>query len=282
MTDPIWKGSWYLQYSATPPYNELPVSGGPGTTNVRGVDATSALFAYLLYLDQRLTGSSALARTYSSNAQAALDFVINRNLDTDGLSWSSWLYYSVPKQWQLYLEKYSADQGDVYLGMHAGALLYNQAKYGPIATTLMTKTPVSNFNTTQNRYAIGLNSDGTLDNSTNGYSEGFAQGYLFWIWGNTTQDQAGMAWLRTKVHSNGSVITKTNAPAYSLNVAMLGLGDNGLAAPAPVTSFTWLVNNTYVAGTGGVYDSLKSGDRIEYDNVAGFCSASLLGFLPFD
>jgi hypothetical protein len=282
MTDPFWKGSWYLQYSANPPYNEIPVSGGPGTTNVRGVDATSALFVYLLYLDQRLTGSDALVQIYCDNAQTALGFIINHNLDTDGLSWSSWLYYSEPKKWQLYLEKYSADQGDVYLGMHAGALLYDQAMYRPRANTLMTETPASIFNIKENRYAVGLNSDGTLDNSTDGYSEGFAQGYLSWMWGQITQNESGMAWLRTKVLSNGSIITKANAPAYSLNVAMLGLGDNGLGGPAPVTSFTWLVNNTYDAGTGGVEDSLKSGDHIEFDNVTGFCAASLLGFVPFD
>ena len=282
MTDTTWRGSWYLQYSSIPPYDEIPVSGGPGTTNVRGVDATSALFVYLLYLDQRLTGCNALVQTYANHAQAALDFIINHNLDSDGLSWSSWLYYSAPKQWELYQEKYSADQGDVYLGMHAGALIYGSSAYASAADTLMTKTPVSIFNPSQKRYAIGMFADGTLDNSTDGYSEGFAQGYLSWMWGNTPQNQEGMTWFRSKVGSNGSIVTKSGAPAYSLNVAMLGLGDNGLAVAAPVKSFAWLINKTYVPSNGGVYDSLESGDTIEFDNVTGFCAASLFGFLPFD
>lgn len=280
MTDPTWKGSWYLQYSSTPPYAEVPVSGGSGTTNVRGVDATSSLFVYLLYLDYRLTGSKTLSQTYSANAQNALNFIINHNLDTDGLSWSSWLYYTSSQSWQIYQEKYSADQGDVYLGMHAGAILYSSTTYANEATLLMTKTPVSIFNTSEKRYALGLFADGTLDNSTDGYSEGFAQGYLSWMWGNTTQNQDGMTWFRTKVQKNGSVVTLKGAPAYSLNVAMLGLGDNGVSAAAPVSSFTWLINNTY-RSNGGVYDSLASGDEIDYDNVEGFTIISLLGFLPY-
>jgi hypothetical protein len=166
--------------------------------------------------------------------------------------------------------------------MHAGALIYGSSTYASVADTLMTKTPVSIFNTSQKRYAIGMFADGTLDNGTDGYSEGFAQGYLSWMWGNTTQNQEGMTWFRSKVGSNGSIVTKSGAPAYSLNVAMLGLGDNGLAVAAPVKSFAWLVSKTYVSSNGGVYDSLQSGDTIEFDNVTGFCAASLFGFLPFD
>lgn len=45
MSDPRWKGSWYFVYSArTGPH--LPSSPGPGMTDGRGVDATSALFTY--------------------------------------------------------------------------------------------------------------------------------------------------------------------------------------------------------------------------------------------
>lgn len=282
MTSTHWRGSWYLQYSATPPYREFPAPGGPGATNVRGVDATSALFVYLLYLDHRLTGSNALVRTYYRNAQAALDFVITRDLARgNGLSSSSWLYYPASRQWRLYKEEYAADQGDVYLGMRAASLLYHSVRYAAIADTLRQKTPVSIFNAAEGRYALGLSSDGTLDNETDGYDEGFTQGYLSWIWGNTAQDRAGMKWLRARVRGDGAIVTKANAPAYSLNVAMLGLGDIGVAVSAPGKSFSWMLSHTYDARNGGVYDSLRAGDRIEYDNVAAFCSMGLLRFAPF-
>jgi hypothetical protein len=72
MSDPRWKGSWYYVYSASPPYAEIPTSPGAGISDARGVDATSTLFAYLLYLDQRLTGNKSLAQKYEPNARASV------------------------------------------------------------------------------------------------------------------------------------------------------------------------------------------------------------------
>src|SRR6266567_3557738 len=90
MGDPRWKGSWYFVYSAKTG-DHLRSSPGPGMMDARGVDATSALFPYLLYLDKRLSHSSALADRYAAHGRAALDFVIRENLASDGLSQSSWL-----------------------------------------------------------------------------------------------------------------------------------------------------------------------------------------------
>lgn len=141
MTDAAWKGSWRYVYSAAPPFAPIPTSPGAGIADVRGVDATSSLFVYLLYLHRRLTGSDTLARNYASNAKSALEFVIAHNLDKHGFSQSSWQRHISDGQWHLYAFRYSADQGDVYLGMQAGALLYHVSSYERIARFLKQSTP---------------------------------------------------------------------------------------------------------------------------------------------
>lgn len=282
----IWRGSWYLQYSSRPPYAEVPApSNGGRIVNVRGVDATSSLFVYLLYLDQRLTGNSTLVRQYSNNAQAALNFVVNRNADTTtdlghGLFYGSWLLGKTTHTWSVYKEEYADDQGDDYLGFHAGALLYNKNKYGAVATTIKRRTPAVIWNTKSLMYATGL-SGNVLDNSLDGYDEGMSQGYLAWMWGNTTKDQDGMTWLRRHVLHSGAIQTDLKRPAYSLNIGLLGMGDASLGAPAPSTSFAYLVNTAQDTNNGGVHDTLNSTDLTEYDNVAGFSILGLLGFQAF-
>jgi hypothetical protein len=281
MTAPMWKGSWFLQYNVNPPFDELPTPQSSTVSDVRGVDATSALFAYLLYLDKKITRSDALAKQYEVNARAALDFVINRNLDVDGFSWSSWQLFTSDNQWHLFQFKYSADQGDVYLGMHAGELLYNDSKYANVATNLRTNVPQAFFSITDGRYALALDNNNALDTSTNGFIEGFAQGYLSWMWGPIPENQAAMAWLRIKVLPDGSAVTMDGAPAYSLTEAMLGLGDLGVHHAQPVASFNWLVANTFDKSTGGVADTAVASDTTEFTNVTSFTEISLLGFPAF-
>lgn len=277
MTDPLWKGSWCYVYSATPPYAPIPTSPGAGITDVRGVDATSTLFVYLLYLDQKLTGSDTLVRTYAVNAQAALDFVIKHNLDKDGFSWSSWQQHASDGQWHLYAFKYSADQGDVYLGMQAGSLLYHSSEYERVARFLKENTPLRFFSKTTGRYGLGLNQKGALDPTP--YV--FAQGYLPWMWGNTLQNRQALSWLRSRVRSDGSPIEPDSKPASSLSVAVLGMAASALKRPEPLQSFRWLTTKPYDPASGGVHETAgpKSG---EYDNVAGLCAISLLGFMPFN
>jgi len=276
MTDPLWKGSWRYVYSATAPYAAIPTSPGKGITDVRGVDATSTLFVYLLYLDQKLTGNEALARTYETNAQAALDFVVQHNIDEDGFSWSSWQQHASDGKWHLWAFKYSADQGDVYLGMQAGAELYHSSEYARIAHFLREKTPQRFFLQAKGRYGLGLNEKGALDPTP--YV--FAQGYLPWIWGDTPENRRALGWLRSKVRRDGSFAEPDGKPAASLSVAMLGMAATALRQPEPAKSFRWLMTIPYDPATGGVRDTRISTSH-EYNNVAGFCSISLSGFVPF-
>jgi len=282
MSDPRWKGSWYYVFSANPPYEHIATSAGPGITDARGVDATSALFAYLLYLDQRLSGSNKLPQTYTANAHAALDFVIHHNLDADGLSRSSWQLYAADGKWHFYQEKYSADQGDVYLGMHAGEILYRDAQYGHVAETLRSQTLSRIFAASLARYGLGLDQDGKLDASDDGNSAAFSQGYLSWIWGDNAQSREALKWLQSKIQSDGSIVSIPGKPAYSLNVAMLALADKSLRKPAPVKSLRWLIDTTYDRETGGVRHSSDPGDRHELNNETAFILLGYLGFLPFE
>jgi hypothetical protein len=280
MNDRRWKGSWYFVYSAKTG-GHLPSPPGPGMMDARGVDATSALFPYLLYLHQRLSHSSALAERYAGHGRAALDFIIRENLAADGLSQSSWLQREKDKQWTLFEERYSADQGDVYLGMHAGQLLYRDPRYGRVAEELRTKTPAMIFDTGQRRYALGRDSAGGLTSTDDGISAAFSQGYLTWIWGDTRENRQGTEWLRAKVKADGSIVTVPGKPSYSLTVAMLGAADAGLAAPARAEALQWLLSHTYDPKTGGVHHSPDPKDKTESNNEAGFCIIAFVRFLPF-
>jgi len=277
MTDPLWKGSWRYMYSAIPPFAAIPTSVGADISGVRGVDATSALFAYLLYLHKRVTGSDTLARTYEGNARAALDFVIQHNFDKDGFSQSSWQLHSSDDQWHVYAFKYSADQGDVYVGMRAGSILYHVAEYERIARFLKQSTPQRFFVKAEGRYALGLNEKGELDPTP--YV--FVQGYLAWMWGDTPENREAVAWLRSKVRANGSFDDESGMSGSSLSVAMLSLASAALRQSPPSQSLQWLLTTPYDSASGGVHETadLKS---YEYNNVAGFCLMSLLRFLPFD
>ena len=280
MRDPRWKGSWYLAYSAKSG-EHIPTAPGPGMSDARGVDATSALFVYLLYLDQRLSGNKTLINTYAANGRAALDFVIHNNLAADGFSQSSWLLSSKNSEWMLFREKYSADQGDVYLGMHAGNLLYRYPRYRHIAEFLRRETPRRMFLTKEHRYSLGINEHGQLDASDDGNGAAFSQGYLTWMWGDTKQNRTATQWLRSKVKPDGSIVTLPEKPSYSLNIAMLGMADAALSNPPPLQSLRWLIKTTYDAKTGGIRHSPEPSDKSESNNEAAFCVIAYLRFPPF-
>jgi hypothetical protein len=278
MTDPAWKGSWRYVFSPDPPFNPVPTSPeDPKLSDVRGVDATSTLFVYLLDLDKQLTGSDALSQKFAANAQAALDFVINHNLDKDGFSWSSWQFHVEDHQWHRYEFKFSADQGDVYLGMRAGGRLYKSPKYRSFADFLQRETPRKFFSDSDHRYAMGLRDNGTPDPTP--YV--FAQGYLPWMWGNIKENQAATEWLRAKVRADGSIIDKPGETPSSLSVAVLSMASAALKNSQPEKSLQWLVSAPADEKTGGVHENLTKNSHV-YNNVAGFCVIALTGFLPFE
>lgn len=278
MSDPAWRGSWYYAYASVPPYAPLPVPA-PGAQAVRGVDATSALFAYLLYLDSRLTGSGALAAQYAVNGRAALDFVRTRDLDADGLTWNAWQQNPATGAWHLYDFQYTADQGDVYLGMQAGRLLYGDSPYGPIADRLRSQIPALLFSPSLNRYGRGRDEQG-LHTALHGFTGLFPQGYLPWVLSDSPENRDALSWLQRRVRGNGSIRTTPESKAYSLSVALLGMAERSLGQPEPDRSYRWLIAHAYDPGTGGVHDTLNR-RTAEYDNVAGFCIIGLSGFLPF-
>ena len=284
MSDSTWNGSWMYAYDYNSPYNAIPTSpGDPSISDVRGVDATSTLFVYLLYLYQHLTGDDTLTVVYENNARAALDFVINHNLDSDGYSWSSWQKWVSDNQWHLWKFKYAADQGDVWLGLKAGALLYDLTLYGPYADFIENNAPAHFFDVSEGRFCLGIDDAGVKDWSIDGFDGIFPNGYLPWLWCSTPETEAAYNWLQSYVHTDGS-IQVNSGDAYAASVALYGLATFSLNHPQPTQSFLWL-NKTPTNGgpyddtNGGVHDT-PNWNESEYDNIAGFSAMAMMGWTP--
>jgi len=278
MTDPQWRGSWFYAYSSTPPYAPLPTSpDDPAIIDVRGVDATSALFVYLLYLHANLSGSNALAQQYKAHATAALDFVLTNNQSPDGFFYSSWQQWKSDGQWHLWPFRYAADQGDVYLGMFSGGALYNDSRYKNAAQHLKQQTPVTFFDAARGRYAVGINEDGSLESELDGFNGIFPQGYLGWVFGNNQTSQAALGWLTARVQSDGSLVCYPGDPRFSLSAALYAMSSAALGKPFPAKTMDWMLANTYDSSDGGIRDTLDKNSE-KYPNVAGFSVAALLEF----
>lgn len=174
MAVPRWRGSWFYAYSALAPFDPIPTSSGKGVRDVRGADATSALFAYLVWLHRELSGNASLARDLEPNVRAALDFILARNRARDGLFASSWLLRG--GRWRLWRFRYSADQGDVYLGLHAGSLLYGDPDYTAAADLLADRVERAFYLRRQGRFALGTDPDGTRDRSMGGSTRSSPRG----------------------------------------------------------------------------------------------------------
>lgn len=279
MVDPAWKGSWRYVYSMTPPYDPVPTSPGAGVADVRGVDATSALFVYLLYRDRQLTGSTALVTQYGANARAALDFVLAHNINPSGFSGSSWQRATGSTTWTFWPYEYAADQGDVYLGMNGGALLFpDNPKYAAKAQFLRANAPTQFYLTSEQRYAVGRDPDSPLDTDL-GIDTIFPQGYLPWVFGSNTQSASSVQWLINQTHADGSINSPSTDPAYALSnvILLLGAGTQGIQPPS--TTLPWIVNNVLDTTTYGLRDYPRSPD--EETNVSGFAVAALLGAKAF-
>ncbi|WP_246326969.1 hypothetical protein [Burkholderia guangdongensis] len=279
MTDPTWKGSWRYAYSFNPPYNAIPTSPGAGIADVRGVDATSALFVYLLYQDQRLTGSNALVNQYGANARAALDFVLAKNINPSGYSGSSWQLPNGSSTWQFWGYEYAADQGDVYLGMNAGGLLFpDNPAYASKAAFLKANVPSQFYLASQQRYAVGRDTGSPLDTDL-GIDTIFPQGYLPWVLGANTQSIGAVQWLIGQTGADGSIHSPSTDPAYALSNVVLLLGAGTLGIQPPSTTLPWLMNNVVDPTSYGIHDYPGSPDL--ETNVSGFAVVALLGTPAF-
>lgn len=275
MADPRWRGSWRYAYAAEPPYKAIATSPGAGIVDARGVDATSALFVYLLGLHQRLTGSDRLAAELEPNARAALDFVLADNRISGGFFASSWQLHK-DGTWHLWRFQYAADQGDVRLGMRAGARLYADPDYAEAAAFLTDRIPRSLFSHRHGRYALGLDASGARDMSREGFNGIFPQGYLPWMLGPSLESRRSFAWLRSAMRRSGAVVAWRSGPAYTLSAAMLGLAARGADRPWPARSRRWLLRVPFDRRTGGFRDTAAPGSP-EYVNVAAFAILALLG-----
>jgi hypothetical protein len=277
MIDPRWRGSWYYAFSAKSPYDPVPVPIGKGIVNVRGVDATSALFVYLLYVHSRIAGSGTLSARYEENARAALDFIIAHNKKPDGSFSSSWQQWKTDRRWHLWPYCYSADQADVYLGTQAGWLLFADSRYRAAAAGLEKVSRSEFFSAANQRYALGRDEDGDIDLDFEGFNGIFPQGYLPWAFGNNPENQAACQWLQGRVTADGSLSCYGRDPLYSLSVAIYALAASALGLPPVTRSLDWLIENNYDALDGGVRDSALPGSE-KYANVAGFTIMALLRF----
>jgi len=278
MSNTKWRGSFRYAYSAKSPYAPLVISPGDGVTDVRGVDATSGLFVYLLFLHKKITGSDVLVNKYAQSARAALDFVLKNNWGKDGFSLSSWQL--INGTWKRWNYEYTADQMDVYLGMVAGGALYDGAdkRYQKAADFLKTNVPSAFYLTAKKRYAIGRDIGSPGDTGLDGFDGIFPQGYLPWILGKSTQNLAAFRWLKSGVKSDGG-LAFSSTRKYSLSAAMFILAAVSLGETAPSATIQWLRTVPFDKKTGGIRDTSSSSSGL-ISNVSGFSLMALLGTPP--
>ena len=259
-----WDGSWWYVYDRDG--GRLPAPPETGAADIRGVDSTSALFVYLLYLDQQCAGSRALADRYRAHAAAALDFLLTKSRTEAGFT-AGFFEKDGAGVWRRCGCCYAADQGDVWLGLQAGALLYGNAEYAQAADLLREKVPEVFFSGARRRYCAGVE-DGRQDWSEQGFAPIQSQGFLPWLWGDTEQNRASVGWLRERM-------AEVRPEEYFLSAAFLGLGEQGLGGAFSDSAAAWLLENGLDPASGGVYDSPR--DHTETVNTAAFCALALLG-----
>jgi hypothetical protein len=274
MVDTHWRGSWFYAYSAKPPYAPVATSLEGGIEDIRGVDSTSSLFVYLLYLHKKVTGRDGLVKQYEANARAALDFVLAKNRSKDGFFYNAW--HRRNGRWQLWKHQYAADQADNYLGLRAGSLLYDgpDRYYGRAADSIRTKLPSAFFSSSLGRYATGRQEDGGLDDAV-GINMVFPQGYVPWVFGLSAENTQVYNWFCRGVQADGRLVLFSDDPGYSLAVLIFALAAASLNMPSPQASLQWLLSNTYDPKDGGVRDELDPNSN-KYSNVAGFTVLALL------
>lgn len=280
MSDPDWRGSWYYTYQATPPYAPTPISPGGGFVDARGVDSTSALFVYLLYLHQELSGSDELAAEFRSHARAALNFILKRNQDEDSpFTFSSW-HLQPSGEWHQYRYQYAADQGDVYLGLVAGSRLYESSRggrFGQAAANIEQQFNDTFYSKSKKLYASGVDEEGSANTAIESFDGIFPQGYLPWVFGDSSAARAAFSVLKAAERDDGSLVFFPGDPRYSLSVAVYAMAATGLDEPTPTAAIDWALRTTYNKRTGTIRDTatLRSA---AFSNVIGLSIVALLGF----
>jgi hypothetical protein len=281
MTDPEWRGSFRYQYATSAPYAPIATSPGAGIRDVRGVDTTSALFVYLLGLHARITGNAALAQEFAAQAKAALNFVLTKDrMGDDPFTYSSWQQPEGGTTWQRYEYQYAADQGDVYLGLRAGAALYESGmdrRYAQAAQAIVDGVSAAFFLPREGRFAVGRSGPGAPDESFEGFNGVFAQGYLGWVFGNAPETESAYRWLAGKATANGSLVCFDGDPRYTLSASTLVMAARRLGKTEPVASVDWLAAQ---GKDGQLRDSADPQSSV-LSNCAGFALMALLGFEPF-
>ncbi len=274
MAPPRWRGSYWYAYRATPPYPHLALSPGGDVADVRGVDATSALLAYDVWLYTRLSGDRKLARTLRARVLAAVDFVLHRNRAADGFFYSSWQRRRGAPDWRLWRYQYTADQADVWLGMTAAARLYGKARHRKVSRDLRRDVARSFYLPGPARFALGR-AGGRDEVALEGFNGIFPQGYLAWVFPAGPQTRAALAWLAGCVEPSGAPRCRPGSPAYSLSAAVLALGERRAGGDAAGAALDWVLRTTFDPATGAVGDSDRD-RRAAYSNVAGFTALALL------
>jgi hypothetical protein len=281
MSEPAWRGSFRYKYAISAPYAPIETSPGAGIRDVRGVDTTSALFVYLLGLHVRITGKESFAQEFAAQGTAALDFVLTKDhTGDDPFAYSSWQLPTDGASFQRYDYQYAADQGDVYLGLRAGAALYESGmggRYAKAAQAIADGVTTAFFLAREGRFAVGRSGPGKPDESFEGFNGVFAQGYLGWVFGSAPETESAYRWLAGKATADGSLVCFEGDPRYTLSASTLIMAARRLAKAEPTASANWLAAQ---AEGGRVRDSAESQSSV-LSNCAGFALMALLGFEPF-
>lgn len=265
MGDPFWAGSFPLYFTA-PTY--------AGNYNTRGVDATSSLFVYCVYLHQRLSGSTALRDKYEPQIRAALSFLDAHNTGADGFSLSSWV------NGKLWAYEYAADQVDVYLGWEAARIMFpTQQHYADRAAFYRDNIQKTFFLAGKGRYSIGRDAGSALETTFDGFDGIFPNGYLPWALGPSDLNAKALKWLESCTQPDGSMRIGKQTRSYALTVGVYLCGCVATGRAPQQSSIDWLCNSMFDSRTGGVNDS--TADITKYSNVAGFSVVGLLGFTAF-
>ncbi len=275
-TEGPWRGSWFYSYdcrSGAP----AEVSPGADAQNARGVDSTSALFLYLVWVYEKLTGDDSLTKRLEPNLKAALNFFLRARLP-NGFFRSSWLFKD--GRWTPFDFSYASDQGDCYLGLMAGWMLLGDSEALRYALELRALLPRL-FDYESGSYFLGVYADGEGEKIKD-VADSFALGYLPWVFGPSPENFLSLLWLERHQEGDGGFrIGKQRArlalPAvvYVLGMEALGLGESSSARRAK----EWFLRLRCRGG--GIRDS-ESPDAPCFSNLTGLALLALLGpSLPF-